>query len=168
MEKFVYLDCDGCLADFDKFVAEVHPNYDRDSVNKKDFWDPLSKIPNFFYKLEVLQDCYDMYWRLKNEGVGVEILTALPLPTRHFITAADDKMRWVRDNIDPFAVVHTVVGGKNKVKWLDQKPNAILVDDYRRNIDLWQEAGGVAVLHKTGKSELSYLAVKNIFYNRGL
>ena len=160
MEKMLFLDLDGCLADFDSVVDQYHPGHTRDSVKQKDFWKPLSKVENFFYKLGVLHDCYDMYWRLKNEGWKIEILTALPLPTGHFVTAKEDKTRWVHEYIDRDCIVHTVVGGKNKVRWLEDKPGSILVDDYTRNISLWIASGGIGILHETGNSKKTYEALQ--------
>lgn len=156
MKPHLFLDLDGCLADFDTAVDKFWPGHTRDSVKLKDFWKPLSEVPNFFYKLKVLHDCRDMYNNLKNEGWKIEILTALPIPTGYFSSARDDKTKWVHEFIDQELIVHTVLGGKNKTRWLVDKPGSILVDDYKRNIDLWNADGGIGILHETGNSQKTY------------
>lgn len=162
VEKMIFLDLDGVVFDFDTAVQKFHPGNTRDSVKQKDFWAPLAATPNFFRTLDLFKDAYDMYWMLKYEGWKIEILTALPLPTGHFVTAAEDKIAHVREHLDRHVMVHTVVGGKNKYKWLEQKPGSILVDDYKRNINMWNEYGGIGILHEPGNSEKTYKRLQEI------
>lgn len=141
----IFLDLDGVFADFDKRVSEIIGHgWDRKS---NEIWGPLSKQYRLFWHLDLIPDALRIITFLKDHDL--EFLTALPEPTGGFVASREDKIAWVRHHISRTIKVNTVVGGKNKPQFLAQFPGAVLIDDYDRNIKLWNEAGGVGVLHET-------------------
>lgn len=154
----IYFDLDGVMANFEKAVVEQVGIHYWDRTRDK-YWHVLDKIPNFYYNLELLPGALAMF-NIVNDRYGsdvVEVLTGCPEPTGTLVTSSDDKITWFRDVVNPNTVVNTVVGGKNKYKWLTENPNALLIDDYDRNIKSWIEKGGCGILHTDPPSTLAKL-----------
>ncbi len=155
----MYLDLDGVLANFEKAVTKVTKQYYWGDYSEE-FWRYIEKEPHFFYNLDVLPDALAMFDQIYYaHASNVEILTALPHPTGLLNTADQDKRAWVADIVNPNVKVNTIIGGKNKVKYLEDNSGAVLVDDSKRNIDLWFEAGGIGILHTDSHSTIEKLKV---------
>jgi 5'(3')-deoxyribonucleotidase len=146
MKRTIYLDLDGVFADFEKRVIELFgkpPN----SIDQTIFWKELGKFDHFWKDLDLMSGSrmlYDAVMKIPN--VHVAFLTAIPRPTGKLSTAADDKKIWVKEHFGTTCQVYTVVGGVNKAKFI-QTPNDILIDDTQKNIDAWNKAGGIGILH---------------------
>jgi hypothetical protein len=159
----IYLDLDGVMANFQKAIVEWCNIHHWDERASDEHWAIMEKVPNLFYTLDTMPDAlmmFDVLYEAHKDNL--EILTALPEPTGHFITADADKRMWVADVLHPNVKVNTVVGGKNKVKFLEENPGSILIDDYPRNIKLWIEHGGVGVLHVDPDSTIAKLKVLKV------
>lgn len=159
----IYFDLDGVCANFEKMAAETLkvPYWNPHDDTHWEIWD---KIPHMFYTLEPLEDGIRLYNYVVNR-VGlenVEFLTAVPDPTGLLYTAAADKEKWVHAHVDDKVVVNTVQGGKNKIRWLVDNPGAILIDDYDRNIKLWNEHGGIGIKHVDFESTVAKLRLVGI------
>ena len=153
----IYFDLDGVMANFEKAVVEQCGMHYWDRTTDK-FWHLIDKTPNFYYNLEMLPGAYDMFMKvLVNHGKNVEVLTGAPKPTGTLVTACDDKKRWFNDVVMPDVIVNTIEGGRNKYKFLEENPGALLIDDYDRNIKLWIEHGGVGILHTDPSSTMAKL-----------
>jgi hypothetical protein len=137
----IYLDVDGVFANFDKKVAEIAPGYTRMS---NEIWGPISQVPDFFLELELMKESLDLI-PLLNE-YELEFLTALPKPTGFLYSADADKRAWLKRHVSAAIPVNTIIGGVNKVLWLKDNPGSVLIDDYQRNIDLWEQHGGIGIL----------------------
>ncbi len=154
----IYLDLDGVFAHFDKKVTEVMGgNWDRHS-NK--IWGPLSRVDRLFRHLELIPEALRIITMLKHHDL--EFLTALPIPTGAFASAKDDKVEWIQHHISRTIPVNTIVGGKNKPQFLIQNPGAVLIDDFDRNIKLWNDAGGIGVLHDTYNVDATILKLEEL------
>lgn len=151
----VFLDCDGVAADFDGYINTKLPHLR--GVSDDEFWATLSEIPNFFAQLEPLTYFRIVIHALVNAGHDLEWLTATPHPTKHLCTAQRDKQLWIAQHFPYHIPVTTVSGGKYKAQWLHVYPKAVLIDDYKRNIDMWNEAGGCGILHTSVESTLEKL-----------
>ncbi len=146
----IYFDMDGVLADFDGGVVKLcnarpvdqmhHTPEDDDRL-----WESIRKVDHFYDRLEIL-DGSDVMLRtlLERYGERCEILTGIPKPRRGIKDAGDDKRKWMARNFGPEIKVNVV--------YRDQKKNyctgegCILIDDYKRNIDIWEEYGGTGIL----------------------
>ena len=154
----IYFDLDGVMANFEKAAVEhIGIHYWDRTVDK--YWHILDKIPEFYYNLDAIPGAWTMFNEVyKQHGPDVvEVLTGCPEPTGTLVTASDDKARWFRDVIHPEVKVNTIVGGKNKWKYLAENPGALLIDDYDRNIKSWIEYGGVGILHTDPESTIAKL-----------
>jgi len=156
--KKIYFDLDGVMANFEKGIVEQCGMHYWDRTTDK-FWHLIDTVPEFYYTLELLPNAYEMF-KLVLDIHGpevVEVLTGAPLPTKELATSCDDKRRWFHEYVDDSIVVNTIEGGKNKYKFLEKNPGALLIDDYDRNIKLWIEHGGVGILHTDPASTLAKL-----------
>ena len=163
MKKKIFLDLDGVFASFHEGVIE-HTGKDISHFKGNDnlLWDSLRQIDNLFYTLPVLEGSQEMLDYLLSHDHDYEFLTAIPRPEGKLATAADDKERWVRAHLTKTVPVSTVVGGKNKWKFLIKHPGAVLIDDYQRNLDLWAQNGGISVLHTSPKNTVKTLQSLNL------
>lgn len=141
----IFLDLDGVFADWTGKVKSLHPNFT--DFNDDELWGNLEKHRHLFRYLQVLPGSLKIVTMLQHHDL--EFLTALPLPTGNLAAAEQDKRDWVAEHISRKIKVNTVIGGKNKYKWLVNNPGAVLIDDYGRNCVSWTEHGGIAIQHKS-------------------
>lgn len=159
----IYFDLDGVMVNFEKAIVESCDIHYWDRTKDK-YWHIIDKIPNFYYNLEPLPGAYLMFVAvLEKHGPDVvEVLTGAPKPTGTLATACDDKRRWFKDYVRHDIVVNTIEGGKNKYKYLEENPGALLIDDYDRNIKSWIEHGGIGILHTDPDSTLAKLKLLGV------
>ncbi len=139
----IYLDLDGVFADFDAAVIGIQKE------PKSVFWKKVQDVPEFFYSLKPMPSAKIMFDIIYDytliHNIPVEILTALPRRTKHLVTAAHDKERWVAKHLSDKVVVNCADGWYNKTKWVAK--DHILLDDTARNIDAWCNEGGMGIHH---------------------
>lgn len=148
----LFIDLDGCAADFYSFVTDnLGINF---SNNHKEAWKRIEQVPNFFYhlpKIEGFQEVFDFAY----EHFDCSILTALPLLTVKLTTAAKDKTRWVHEHLHPDVEVICTQGWRGKRTYAGE--GIILLDDMRRNIEDWEDAGGIGLHHTSNARSLEIL-----------
>lgn len=152
----IFLDVDGVFADMDKRIKEIcGPDTPRFS---NDIWLHIAKEWRFFWHLELIPESLRLVTMLRHHDL--EFLTALPESRegQHGLATADaDKREWLRHHISRSIPINTIVGGKNKPVFLEKHPGAILIDDYDRNINVWNAAGGVGILHENVQGTINKL-----------
>jgi|SRR5579859_1686753 len=146
----IYVDLDGVLADFDKFVLEnVGRTFQHQVKNlaqeDAEMWNFLKGVPQLYLNLEPTAYAHQLWNHIMSFGANVEILTAIP--RRTFITEAEQNKRdWVARHIDPRVKVN--IGPFSADKWKFAKPADILIDDRSDNIQQWINDGfGIGLLH---------------------
>jgi hypothetical protein len=157
MKHIVYIDMDGVLADFEgkakewfgeKWKEEVEQTGWGRFVEHPDVYDVLSPMPD---ALELYEGCC----RIVGNKSQVQILTALPSRAK-FDRAAQDKITWARRCIDPDIRVSFGPYAKDKQFHLRHSGD-VLIDDMARNIDQWNEQGGIGILHTSAQDSLIVL-----------
>jgi hypothetical protein len=147
MHKF-YLDMDGVLCNFDKKRIEL-------GITSYDFgpegWEILDKIPHLFYHLEPMPDAFELWEYLK--PLNPTILTAIPKKAQ-LEHAASDKRLWIAKHLGGDVPVITCYG-EEKQNYADRE--AVLIDDFGRNIGQWIKRGGIGVLHTDTRTTLQIL-----------
>lgn len=146
--RIIALDLDGVFANFEKAAHQVWGD-DSFKRNPTGFWNHIGKnVDHFFESFEIIPDSKRILDAARQyEECQTFILTALPIPRNKLATAKQDKIEWVKKNLDPNIHVETIIGGKNKYKYCNS-PTDILIDDLPRNVDAWINAGGIGILHK--------------------
>ena len=142
----IYLDSDGCFADFGKSVRQIC-GFDY-HTNPKAAWEKIQNVDNFFSTLEVMDGAIEAYsyFRSNPSFLSIAVLTALPIPTNKLVTSVADKTAWFHTHIDPQLNVICVDSWVVKKQYASK--NSILIDDSFRNIQDWEAAGGLGVHHK--------------------
>ncbi len=145
----LYLDMDGVLADFDKFVFErmgrtfehkVGPDADLE------MWTFLHKIPNMYFQLEPTPYAFELMDAAKSITPNVEILTAIPR-RKKVASAEQDKRDWIAKYFGTEIVVN--MGPHSADKWKHCKPGDVLLDDRDDNIRDWITKGsGIGIYHE--------------------
>ena len=142
----IYIDLDGVLADFNGKVLEIMGKYPH-QVTPKELWKTLEQVDNFYYSLDIIngsKEHLEYIWN--NSFVNVEILTALPSPSKKLRTSANDKIMWVNDKLSPNIITNCVSNWRMKSGFCRSNSD-VLVDDQEKNIVMWTEAGGIGILH---------------------
>jgi len=150
----IYLDMDGVLADF---VAGVQgPDFLNGPLWNEQTYDHRKvEFTNkrLFRNLPYMPGALDLIAWVKDSNLPWEILTCSGLINRPLVVA--DKTEWIRQYVCPSVVVSSTLKGKDKK--IFARPNHVLVDDKKSNIEHWEKAGGIGILHKDPKETLDIL-----------
>ena len=145
----IYFDMDGVLADFTRGVRELcgftppHPNKVRPEDDEAMFA-AMREVDHFYLKLEPIEGMIQLFNELRDSyGDKVEILSAVPRPSRGILHAEEDKREWVRRYLGDDVKVNIVLR-KEKQDYALGK-GYVLVDDTSQNIDEWEANGGTGV-----------------------
>lgn len=129
MAKKYYLDMDGVLAKWDDFEIPV---------------DEMQQ-PGFFRNLEPCTHMVDAVKELIRDGEDVNILSAV------FNQAGiEEKQEWLDEQLPEIPREKRIFTrcGEDKCQVLEGMENrrdAVLIDDYSKNLLAWQEAGGTGI-----------------------
>ncbi len=135
----IYCDLDGVLAAFDAGVKQLTGRYPHE-LNKKDMWEAIYSIPNFFESLPWIPEGKTLWNYIK--PLNPIILTGLPASSN----GEQQKRIWCAAHLGNNV---PVIVCKSKDKQQYAQPNAVLIDDRNDNIMQWKAAGGIGILHRT-------------------
>jgi len=145
----IYCDMDGVLVDFERGYEELTGIDLRGEFQKgDDFWDPISeKGVGFWAGLKWMPDGQELWDYLK--PYKPDLLSA---PSREQ-SSRIGKHVWVK---------HKIPGTKLILRYAKQKqelatPESILIDDRQVNIDQWEAAGGIGILHTSTANTIQQL-----------
>jgi len=149
MDYKIYCDMDGVLADFESGYEEL-TGIDLKGEFKKgdDFWDPIKVAGvGFWAGLKWMPGGQELWDYLK--PFNPQLLSA---PSREQ-SSRIGKHVWVK---------HKIPGTKLILRYASQKqqlatPESILIDDRQVNIDQWEAAGGIGILHTSADDTISQL-----------
>ena len=153
----VFLDLDGVAADFDKLFMEMSggispPDYES-THGKREFWNLINADPNFFYNLRKMDGVDELVLGILTiTGLLPIILTACPKTRK--ASVALQKIFWVRENIHPDVVCIPMHGMKGPYC---EHPGDVLIDDFEKHRESWEERGGVFIHHKNPEQSLREL-----------
>lgn len=152
--KKIFLDMDGVIVDFMKGAHEFHnlPYSYGDfpypvnewyfvhhtGMSNNEFWSPLGEA--FWEGLDWTPDGLEIFHMLQ-DATHLENMAILTAPVLNAGCSAG-KMTWVRNNI-PALKRRVIV---TNAKEMCAHPDALLIDDADKNVNLWRANGGVAIL----------------------
>lgn len=152
----IFVDMDGVVADFLGGVSElIGYTLTPDDKGHKEYDDRKEELTNkrLFRNLKPLPDMYDLIAYIRHTGLPWEILTAAGKVNRELVVF--DKNSWVRRYIDPSVVVTCTYRGSQKAAFAE--PGSVLIDDRKKNIECWEKAGGIGILHTSAKDTIKKL-----------
>lgn len=157
----IYLDLDGVMSDLRKKWSELigFPFTQEQYLRDRDFRNLVWKTTNralkagveVWYDLDLMPDALTLWNFLKD--YDVEILTATG--RSHQAKIVDMKHRWVAEKLSPTIKVNTTQDGVDKSQYAGD--NKILIDDQQKNIDVWEQNGGIGILHTDADSTIKLL-----------
>ena len=147
-KKIVYVDMDGVVADFNAGCKKNGVVPPKDKKLMGEFWERLSQEDHFYKSLPPIEEGIKMVKGLIQKGYDVKFLTGVPRSGKIGKEAALDKVEWAKEIFgDKVEVIPTYK--VNKPMYCVGK-NTILIDDTKKNVEAWREAGGTA-LHFSGQ-----------------
>ena len=156
--KRIFVDMDGVLADFLKGVESPeyigHP-LTNDAKGHTEYDDRKEELTNkrLFANLPPMVDMYDLIAYIKHTGHKWEILTAAGVVNRELVVF--DKKSWIKKYVDPSVVVNCTFTGSQKAAYAMKKN--VLIDDRPKNIEAWENAGGIGILHTSAADTIEQL-----------
>ena len=143
----LYVDLDSVLTDFLKAVSDLMgTKLERGKAlpDSRDMWIKINRAGEKFWTGMDWEPGGRDLW----EAVKGYHPTILSSPTRHPSSKAG-KAQWVRENLGEDV---PLILDSHKDKYAE--PDAVLIDDRRKNIDKWEAAGGVGILHKNAEETI--------------
>lgn len=153
----LYVDMDGVLVDFLKGAGQAtsmnfKTHMDWEKVKQTE-WETLSKMGSRFWaRLPWMKDGKQLWNYVKD--YEPRILSAFPQAKQNKQHAINGKKEWIKKNLSGVKEVN-LVKGQDKQKYA--RKNTILIDDSERNINQFNNAGGIGILHTDTKSTIAKL-----------
>ena len=150
----IFVDMDGVLADFVRGVQG--PKYlNGPLVSENTYDDRKVELSNkgLFADLPPMADMYSLIEYIKTFGVDWEILTASGVLNRAKVV--QDKIYWIRKYVDKDVLITATLKGKHKAVYA--RPDYVLIDDRKDNIEAWTNAGGIGILHTSAADTIKQL-----------
>lgn len=146
----IYVDMDGVLVDFDGGYEKLTGMTTREADKKgpEFFWKPISKAgAKWWITLNWMPDGKQLWDYVKK--YNPELLSA---PSREEASKMGKRI-WVKRELP---------GAKLILRSADKKqefasPTSILIDDREKNIEQWEAAGGIGILHTDASSTIKKL-----------
>ena len=138
----VFVDSDGVCADFETAYEDFF-QHRHDSVADAEMWKNINAHGQFFANLPLIPGTLDF---IRDVRVTHDVVILTACPKSDYQRAALQKKEYFK-KVDPDLIVLPVLGGKNKYLFM-QKPGDVLIDDFEKNIEPWNAAGGFGIVHK--------------------
>ena len=154
--KRIFVDMDGVLADFisgcSKMIGQPLKN-DAEGHSEYDKRKPELTNKRLFRNLPPTVDMYELIAYIKHTHLPWEILSAAGSINRELVVF--DKTKWIEQYVDPSIVVTCTFNGRQKAMFA--KKGSVLIDDVEDNIDAWEKAGGIGILHVSAENTIKAL-----------
>ena len=154
--NYIFVDMDGVLCDFlrgcESYLGHPLTNDDKGHTEYDLRKEELTN-KRLFANLPPMVDMYDLLAYIKHTGVKWEILTAAGLVNRDLVVY--DKNEWIKRYVDPSVVVNCTFTGSQKAAYAME--GNVLIDDRPKNIEAWENAGGIGILHTSAKETINKL-----------
>ncbi len=153
-KRIIYCDMDGVLCDFFSAVQQL-TDQPVNSLSVSMMWSLTREQVNFWENLRWVSGGPQL-WKVV-DYYGAHILSALPYSDP---SSDPGKREWLRNNIQltDSSRIHLVTRRNAKQDYaMTNGVSNILIDDYKKNTDEWQAAGGIAILHTSAETSLQEL-----------
>lgn len=161
----IFVDLDGVLVDFEKFAAEhiieKHINIDQVQAHlaqrgaKNDFWKAVNRWVKkghlFFGAMDPMEDAFVLWDYIK------EYFPTILSATGHVPHASTEKRDWVKRHLGDTTAGMALFVRAASEKCQYAAPNHILIDDRKKAIEPWIEAGGIGILHTSAADTIEQL-----------
>ena len=146
----IYCDMDGVLVDFDRGYQELTgmTTQQADAIGGDTFWEPLIKAgAKWWITLNWMSDGKQLWNYIKKYN---PIL--LSAPSREESSKLGKRV-WVKRELPDVKLILRPASQKQQYA----SPTSILIDDREKNIDQWEAAGGIGILHTSAANTIEQL-----------
>ena len=154
--KRIFIDMDGVLVDFLAGVSDMLGRpLTSDDYGHSEYDERKEELTNkrLFRNLPPMVDYHELIGYVKHTGLPWEILTAAGAINRNIVVY--DKNEWIKRYVDPGVVVTCTMTGSQKAAFAFE--GSVLIDDRQKNIEAWENAGGIGILHTSAKETIEAL-----------
>jgi len=148
--KTIFIDMDGVVADFDAYAQSIlgysTPGGKRYPLED---WAKISANPRFYYELEVCGNANELVDACLKLANDVKFLTAIPR-ANDVPWSFSDKVLWAQER---WPNIPVWFGPYSHDKHLHCSSGDVLIDDRDDNINDWNRAGGIGILHQGNVAE---------------
>lgn len=151
----IFLDIDGCIADFEKRYIELYGITPKEADTKGRFKDDFKHFieTGQFATLDPMPDAVELLKYIDSLDIPKFILGSTAYEKVH-VEVSRQKEIWLNDMDIDYPPIF-VPGKRLKAQYA--KPNSVLIDDTKSNIDQWNAKGGISILHTSAKSTIQQL-----------
>lgn len=150
----LWLDLDGCWSDFERYVRDTFGVHCNDpAAHMGPVWEAIVADPAHWERLPLMPDAKDalsLVWPYQpwilSGGAG------------NMADCQVAKARWAAKHMGEMPVF--VVERKRKPEFC--RPGDVLIDDNEENCQLWEDVGGIAILHRSWESTAAKLAAHGL------
>jgi hypothetical protein len=146
----IYCDMDGVLVDFDRGYQELTgmTTQQADAIGADTFWEPLTKAgAKWWITLNWMPDGKQLWNYIKKY---TPILLSAPSKQE---SSRLGKRVWVKRELPDVKLILRPASQKQQYA----SPTSILIDDREKNIDQWEAAGGIGILHTSTANTIEQL-----------
>lgn len=155
MNRQIYVDLDGVLADFDGYYAQLFGVIPKqDTYEPADMWDRIREAKTFYYDIPETKDAFDLWGGIQKFHPKPIILTGTPEQNHNIPGASLQKEKWVYEH---FGFITTICC-LSRNKHMYGRPGDILIDDRLKYSNHWADMGGIFILHTSTPATLEALA----------
>ena len=163
----VYLDMDGVLCDFETTFENLKGSHGLDGhqwenkYGKEEFWDFVNgQGINFWKDMLPITDMKILVAYVTTNFTKKQIgIMSSSSKNNGSIYAEAGKLEWLNSHglINYINPQHLVIVPSAEIKKQYAKPDAILIDDYKKNVDSWVKNGGIGIKHESAESTIDEL-----------
>ena len=146
----IYCDMDGVLVDFDRGYQELTgmTTQQADAMGGDTFWEPLTKAgAKWWITLNWMPDGKQLWNYIKKY---TPILLSAPSKQE---SSRLGKRVWVKRELPDVKLILRPASQKQQYA----SPTSILIDDRQKNIEQWEAAGGIGILHTSTANTIEQL-----------
>lgn len=150
----LYCDMDGVLADFDLGFERVMgypipPRQERHDWTDEEWGRLYNAAPNFFRELPLMPDALELWAYILPHSPT--ILTGIP---KEVSTSGNQKVEW---SAEKFGAKQPIICCRSSEKFFHCHRGDILIDDWEKHRQLWEDAGGFWITHNSARETIAAL-----------
>lgn len=158
----IYIDLDGLGANWEEYVVANHfPTMTIQQVNQLPERTAVMramyvKEPNLFYNLPTIPQFQALIDHVRSCNCKWAILTAAGTDHPHYETVRLDKVRYVSRHFD-VPEERIIVAREGGDKPAFASPMSLLIDDFKRNCEAFEKAGGHSLLVEANTYDVEHV-----------
>lgn len=169
----LFLDLDGCIVNFNKGYKKLTNNISIEKIRDKQgdkvardtflnagskFWEDLEWIDGGKELYNAASSLFKHVYILSSAGTTDEAKAKI---------VEKGKCDWIIKNIPSMKMENVIIARGRHQKQKYASPLSILVDDLSDTIKLWDENGGIGILHKSDNYHLTITKLKELSVSSG-